>query len=312
MAMRVVLALVFGIALAANGLLMLIDPAAWYALVPGVAETGPLNMHFVRDIGCAYLVTGAALAGNAVDQRLHSAAVAGALFLTLHALVHVRDAVAGHGHTEHAATELLTVFASALLALLFVAPSPLNIRRSTMLKWLIKRQLAAFERNYRYDASYVRDILAADTRAAVKFARATGLSRYSKDVPRSAWFAAGITAVMAEDCGPCTQLAVTMAQREGIAPETLRAIVAGDVHAMPDDVLLAYRFTKATLAHDASANELREQILRLWGQRALVSLAFAITTSRIYPTVKYALGHGQACQRVIVDGKPVLALKQAA
>jgi hypothetical protein len=312
MAMRVVLALVLGLALAANGLMMLIDPAVWYGLVPGVSETGPLNMHFVRDIGCAYLVAGAALAGNALEPRLQIAAVAGALFLTLHALVHVRDAVAGHGHTEHAAIELLTVYAPALLALSFIAPSPLNLRRSTMLKWLIKRQLAAFERNFHYDASYVRDILAADTRAAMKFARAASLSRYRKDVPRLAWFTAGITAVMAEDCGPCTQLAVTIAEREGVAPETLRAIVAGDVHAMPDDALLAYRFTKATLAHDASANELREQILRLWGQRALVSLAFAITTARMYPTVKYALGHGQACQRVMVDGKPVLALKQAA
>jgi len=35
-------------------------------------------------------------------------------------------------------------------------------------------------------------------------------------------------------------------------------------------------------------------------------LAFAITAARIYPTVKYALGHGQACMRVVVDGKPVM------
>ena len=179
-----------------------------------------------------------------------------------------------------------------------------------MLSWLMKRKLAAFEHDYHYDASYVREILAADRSAFLRFGRAVSLSRYRKDLPRLAWFAAGITAVMAEDCGPCTQLAVTMAEREGIAPEILRAIIAADVHAMPDDVLLAYRFTKATLAHDASTNELREQVLRLWGQRALVSLAFAITTARVYPTIKYALGHGQACQRVMVDGKPVL--KQAA
>lgn len=179
-----------------------------------------------------------------------------------------------------------------------------------MLYWLMKRRLAAFEHNYHYDASYVREILAADWSAFLRFGRAVSLSRYSKGLPRLAWFAAGITAVMAEDCGPCTQLAVTMGEREGVAPEILAAIVAADVHAMPDDVLLAYRFTKATLTHDANANELRQQILRLWGQRALVSLAFAIATARIYPTIKYVLGHGQACQRVMVDGKSVL--KQAA
>jgi hypothetical protein len=36
-----------------------------------------------------------------------------------------------------------------------------------------------------------------------------------------------------------------------------------------------------------------------------VSVAFAITAARIYPTVKYALGHGKACMRVVVGGTPV-------
>jgi hypothetical protein len=54
-----------GLALAANGLLMPFDPVGWYAVGPGVTETGPLNPHFVRDIGCAYILTGFALAGLA-------------------------------------------------------------------------------------------------------------------------------------------------------------------------------------------------------------------------------------------------------
>ena len=47
-------------------------------------------------------------------------------------------------------------------------------------------------------------------------------------------------------------------------------------------------------------------IVKRWGRRALVSLAFAITAARIYPTVKYALGHGKACMRVVVGGTPVM------
>jgi len=34
-------------------------------------------------------------------------------------------------------------------------------------------------------------------------------------------------------------------------------------------------------------------------------VAFAITAARIYPTVKYALGHGKACMRIVVDGTPM-------
>jgi hypothetical protein len=71
-------------------------------------------------------------------------------------------------------------------------------------------------------------------------------------------------------------------------------------------VRLAWKFTRATLAHDAAADEYREAIVKRWGRRALVSLAFAITAGRIYPTVKYALGHGKACVRVVVGGTPVM------
>lgn len=75
---------------------------------------------------------------------------------------------------------------------------------------------------------------------------------------------------------------------------------------MPPDVALAWKFTRATLAHDAAADEYREAIVKRWGRLALVSLAFAITAGRIYPTVKYALGHGKACTRVVVGGAPIV------
>src|SRR5262245_30244333 len=97
---RITLAIVLGLALAANGFLMLLYPGGWYAIVPGVSETGLLNPHFVRDIGAAYLVTGAAIAALALDARAAPAALAGALFLTLHALVHVSDAIAGRLHAD--------------------------------------------------------------------------------------------------------------------------------------------------------------------------------------------------------------------
>jgi hypothetical protein len=54
-----------------------------------------------------------------------------------------------------------------------------------------------------------------------------------------------------------------------------------------------------------AADALRDQIVARWGSRALVSLAFAITAARVYPTIKYALGHGQTCQRILVAGEAI-------
>jgi hypothetical protein len=173
-----------------------------------------------------------------------------------------------------------------------------------MIKWFLRRRIAAFERTWNYDSSYVREVLDADPRALMTFAKVTGVSRYRQDVPPAAHFAAKIIAVMAEDCGPCTQLTVDMAQRAGVDPAILRAVVARDFAAMPYDVALAARFTEASLRHASEADDLREEVVRRFGKRGLVSLAFAMVAARIFPTLKYALGYGRSCTRVTVGGEP--------
>lgn len=174
-----------------------------------------------------------------------------------------------------------------------------------MIRWALLKAIDRFEQAWNYDASYMRDIIDASPRAAWLFSRVTALGRFRRDVPLEVWCAAGITAVRYEDCGPCTQLGVTMAERAGVSPEILRTVLSDDPATMPPDVALAWRFTRATLAHDAAADEYRHRILERWGPRALVSLAFAMTAARIYPTVKYTLGHGKACTRIVVGGVPV-------
>ena len=174
-----------------------------------------------------------------------------------------------------------------------------------MLRWVLRRVTEGFERKWNYDASYLKEIIEISPRAAWMFARATNLGSYRKDVPIAALFTAGITAVRSEDCGPCTQLAAAMAERQGVPASVLRAVLTDDPAAMPDDVELVWRFTRATLAHDAAADTYRRDIVRRWGPRAVVTLAFAITTARMYPTLKYAMGHGQVCSRVVVGGTAV-------
>lgn len=174
-----------------------------------------------------------------------------------------------------------------------------------MVRRLLRRTIESFERKWHYDASYLKEIVDLSPWAAWKFTLATSLGSYRRDVPPAALFAAAITAVRSEDCGPCTQLSVAMAEQEGVPPDILRAVLQDDVDAMPEEVALAWRFTRATLTHDAAADEYRDEIVRRWGRRAVVTLAFAITTARMYPTVKYAMGHGRICSRIIVDGAPV-------
>lgn len=175
-----------------------------------------------------------------------------------------------------------------------------------MLKWLMHRGIRSFERQWDYDAGYLHEMVDVDPRAAWMFQRAASLGKYRKRVPVAALAAAAITAVKNEDCGPCTQLGVEMAERSGVDPRVLRAVLTEDAAAMPADVALAWRFARATLDHDPEADRYRDEIVRRWGPKAVMSLAFAIVTSRLYPTVKYAMGHGKACTRIVVAGSPVV------
>src|SRR5262249_36879208 len=94
-------------------------------------------------------------------------------------------------------------------------------------------------------------------------------------------------------------------ERAGVDPKVLRAVLTDNADAMPPDVALAWRFARATLAHDPAADELRQAIGERWGAEAVVSLAVAMVGARMAATVTYALGHGKARTRVVVGGAPV-------
>jgi hypothetical protein len=121
---------IFALGNLANAIWMLADPAHWYFNLPAaVPDFGPLNEHFVRDIGCAFFVVGAALAVGAFIPRWRVAACAvSAVFYVLHALVHVVDTLRGLVGPEHWRIDLPGVYISALLLV--------------VLTWLVARRLA--------------------------------------------------------------------------------------------------------------------------------------------------------------------------
>ena len=180
-----------------------------------------------------------------------------------------------------------------------------------MLSWLIRRKIDAFESEFSYDMDYARDLVGTSLKAMMLFHKATGMGEYREDLPKDAWYAARLVTMRAEDCGPCTQLTATMAERDGQSPEMIRAILSAELGELSDDVRLVVEFTQASLRRDASADPLRKRIVERYGRRGLVSIAFAMLSSRLYPTLKYALGYGHTCSVVHVDGAPVLTPREA-
>jgi hypothetical protein len=117
---------------AANGVWMLVDPGHWYEHLPaGVPDTGPLNAHFVRDIGCAFLTVSVALywALRRPDLRAPLVAVA-AVFYVAHAVLHVVDTARGVVGQDHWLLDLPGVYLPAALLAAAVFRWRNELRRS--------------------------------------------------------------------------------------------------------------------------------------------------------------------------------------
>jgi hypothetical protein len=85
-----------GLFLSLNGIFMLIAPATWYEVIPGVVETGFFNQHFIRDIGMIQLFLGVAFVIGMIRPEARVVLWGAAtLWLIAHALFHVWEVAVG-------------------------------------------------------------------------------------------------------------------------------------------------------------------------------------------------------------------------
>jgi hypothetical protein len=96
---------------------MLASPGHWYIHLPAnVPGSGPLNEHFVRDIGCVFSLIGVVLAIAVWKPRFRLTALLFATgFYGAHALVHVYDSVRGLFPAGQWRYDLLPVYGTTLL-----------------------------------------------------------------------------------------------------------------------------------------------------------------------------------------------------
>lgn len=98
----------------AVGVWMLADPAGWYELVPGPAsDYGPVNAHFIRDVGGWYVAQGILFLFASTNPRRFGGVT---LIVTLvangaHAVGHLADIASARVGAEHWATDMPLVAA---------------------------------------------------------------------------------------------------------------------------------------------------------------------------------------------------------
>ena len=171
-----------------------------------------------------------------------------------------------------------------------------------MIRYLFNKMLLRMQYRYDYDVQYMQNILQNDLGAFFKYMGFQTMAAHTGGVPSAPLFAARLRAILWDDCGSCTQLIVNLALESKVQPNVIHAIIAGNLDELPNDVALVVRFTELVLAHNPEADELREKIRALWGNKGLIAIGFSIGSSRVYPAFKYSLGYGAACSRITVGG----------
>ncbi|WP_448569519.1 hypothetical protein [Thalassotalea ganghwensis] len=170
-----------------------------------------------------------------------------------------------------------------------------------MLKRMFNKMLASMSKRYDYDVSYMSDMVRYDSAAFIKFMMFQSLASHQGGVPKAPLYAAKLRAIIWDDCGPCTQLVVNLALEAKVSKDIVTAIIERNIENLPADVALVVEFTDLVLAHDPQADDLREKIVRLWGHKGLIAIGLAISSMRVYPAFKYALGYGNTCSKIKVE-----------
>ncbi len=113
-----------GLVSVANGIWMLADPATWFTQIPAaVTDTGPLNRHFVHDIGVVFCIVGLGALWCARDPiGAYPAHLGVTLFYAGHALVHVAEISFGLLPRTHWWIDLPLVFLPALALVVLTLP----------------------------------------------------------------------------------------------------------------------------------------------------------------------------------------------
>jgi alkylhydroperoxidase family enzyme len=188
------------------------------------------------------------------------------------------------------------------------------MRKITMLRSFILNQIDAQERQVGGSMDYVRYILRNSLPSFFKFSMLMPLTQHREKLPASAYHVACIVATQDEDCGSCVQIQVNLAQQNWVSAGIVQAVLADRPEDLPIQLAIVYRFTKAVVKN-GDTDQLREQIQKLYGEEALVELALAIASSRVFPITKRALGFATSCDRIkqisYISNQVVTATHQA-
>lgn len=164
----------------------------------------------------------------------------------------------------------------------------------------IKSGLAAFEKAYDYDASYIAGLAESSLGAYAAFAAAQPLGSYRSVLPLEAHFIAAISTQLTEGCGACAQLGLRRAVEEGVSRALLRTLLESP-EKLEGPLADVHAHAKSVCQGGPDDHEREARLRAAYGDAGVAELAVCIAGCRLYPTMKRALFRMNVCRKPSLD-----------
>jgi alkylhydroperoxidase/carboxymuconolactone decarboxylase family protein YurZ len=162
------------------------------------------------------------------------------------------------------------------------------------------KQIDEFAAHYKYDGTYMRELLESSPAGFMKFNNFLPLSSHKEKLSTEDYWVAKLAAMQAEDCGECLQLNVRMALEAGLSKDLIKAVLSGG-KALPENLRDVYRYARGVARHAPVEDDLMARMEARYDKGALLEFGLCIASAKVFPTIKRAVGYAKSCMLIAIE-----------
>jgi alkylhydroperoxidase/carboxymuconolactone decarboxylase family protein YurZ len=162
------------------------------------------------------------------------------------------------------------------------------------------KQIREFEAHYKYDGTFMRELLEHSPAGLAKFNNFLPLSAHKEKLSPGDYWVAKLATMQVEDCGECLQLNARMALEAGVSKAQVRAAIQGG-NELPENLKDVYLYAKSVANHELVDSDLMNRIEASYDKGSLLEFGICIATAKVFPTIKRAVGYTKTCSLIEID-----------
>jgi alkylhydroperoxidase family enzyme len=167
-----------------------------------------------------------------------------------------------------------------------------------MIQGIIIKKLDAMEKEVGVSMEYMRFVARTSLKAFLKFTKFLPLAAYRNKLPVGPINVARLVSSRHADCGPCVQIGVHFAKKDGVPDDVLRAVVDQHPENLTPELADVYHFVESIFSDSPDQERLRERMRERYGDEGLIEMSFAVASAQVFPMTKRVLGYATSCSKV--------------